>query len=419
MTRRNDRMQESNSSKWVNMDGSTTGNNVGSFSGVNTGTITNSFYDNQRPCNNIGTGNCSAQTATGINTSLTPDYFSKLTNEPMASWPAGVFKEVAFNGVPIFAAQTTPPLSNFCWEKNRVANYPFANSPDGPSGLDDNNALRICSVKQQLYVGSASNTANLDKYYRLDNDLNFDYIHLTKYVPIGTAANPFTGQFNGQGYSIYNIDFSGHLLTEHVGFVGSGQGGLIKKLGLVNCTFSISAGGNGDVGLFVGRGLSSGEMRIEDSFATGTVTSNSTGGVSTGSLCGNSCDIYRSYGVATVTNNTAESGGLVGFDGEIYDSFFVGNVTGNTLGDEVGFLVGELPYIFAPAYFASNYTCSNTGAGNCNDPTDAFGADDVGIDLGIFTDYFFKSTNAPLSTWDFTNVWEEQENDYPKLRRPL
>jgi len=38
------------------------------------------------------------------------------------------------------------------------------------------------------------------------------------------------------------------------------------------------------------------------------------------------------------------------------------------------------------------------------------------VDTTSQTDYFFDKTNAPLSSWDFDNVWQENANDYPTLR---
>ena len=191
--------------------------------------------------------------------------------------------------------------------------------------------------------------------------------------PIGEVGliTPFTGNFDGAGYVVsgLSIDRPGQSNVGLFGLVGDGA--IIQNVKLFDVNIT---GGNG-VGSLVGR--SSGT--VENIWATGSVTGSSyfgglvgdnfgnvararadvtvqfdpefdeTGDVWVGGLVGRNnpgARISASFASGSVTVNTSSSaqvGGLVGRnqEGEIIDSYATGNVSATTGSDaDVGGLIG-------------------------------------------------------------------------------
>ena len=67
-----------------------------------------------------------------------------------------------------------------------------------------------CTELQMMQTGNSSSPVN----YILANDI--DCSIMPNFIPIGSSSNPFFGEIDGQGYSIYNLKIN-----------TSGNGGLI------------------------------------------------------------------------------------------------------------------------------------------------------------------------------------------------
>ena len=159
--------------------------------------------------------------------------------------------------------------------------------------------------------------------------------------PVGDGANPFTGSFNGNGYSISNMRIYRNDLR--IGFFGViGGNASIRNVNLVNLQIQ----GGDSMNLIGGLvGEQDGGM-ITNSYVTGTVD----GGNNTdivGGLVGQqtSGTIENSYAAVTVDGggNNDNVGGLVGAQaagGTIENSYAVGAAHGGNGGDSVGGLVG-------------------------------------------------------------------------------
>ena len=76
-----------------------------------------------------------------------------------------------------------------------------------------------CIELQMMQTGNASSPVN----YILAN--NIDCSTIVNFIPIGNSSNPFYGEIDGQGYSIYNLKIN-----------TSESAGLIRYSG--NCNFS-------------------------------------------------------------------------------------------------------------------------------------------------------------------------------------
>ena len=142
----------------------------------------------------------------------------------------------------------------------------------------------------------------------------------------------FEGTFDGNGYTIANLQINRDS-TQYVGlFSVTGRSSLIHDIGLLNVAIE---GGRGTGSLI---GAKSGRLR--NSFATGKVTGKGSGEV--GGLVGdNRGNIVNSISSVNVTDDSgSDTGGLVGIhnEGAITGSSANGNVTGIST---VGGLVGE------------------------------------------------------------------------------
>ena len=226
--------------------------------------------------------------------------------------------------------------------------------------------------------------------------------------PIGDSSDPFTGKFEGNGFTISNLKINrpdtnyrglfhfvrreaeianvglldvdiigGNYVGGLVGFNSGGTitnsyatgsvAGFIRVGGLVGfnsggtitnsyATGSVSGSGN-NVGGLVGENRGG---TITNSYATGTVlrSSNSAGGL----VGENSGTITNSYATGDVTGSRNDIGGLVGFNrGTITNSYATGTVEG--LHDTVGGLVGRNDGIITNSYATGDAKVSRNGAG--------------------------------------------------------
>ncbi len=150
------------------------------------------------------------------------------------------------------------------------------------------------------------------------------------WLPIGTNAYKYTGNFKGNGYTINNL-FISRNNTGYVGLFGSIQSGRIESLGVTNANVR----GRDNTGILAGGNSGS---PIVACYVTGAVQ----GGDQTGGLVGyngfNGGDINTTYSTASVSGGQYV-GGLVGFStfALISNSYSIGRVSGN---NNVGGLLG-------------------------------------------------------------------------------
>ena len=285
--------------------------------------------------------------------------------------------------------------------------------------------------------------SSLSAHYVLGNDINASETELWNsgagFTPIGKLRDPFSGNFNGQGYTVdglyinltnsYDIGLFGDVNSADIKNIGVTnidiQGGIAVG-GLVgdnnngaNITKSYSTGsvtGEYDVGGLVG---SNRNTTIEKSYSHSNVSggdkvgglvgenrrySNITNSFSSGEVSGNydvgglvgynrNANITKSYSKGSVTGEY-DVGGLVGDNvGSSYinKSYSVGSVTGDTnLGGLVGGDNDEYSTV-ADSYWDSETSNLSTSAGSA---------------IGLTTDEMTGSA-APTNMvgFDFTSVW--------------
>ena len=203
---------------------------------------------------------------------------------------------------------------------------------------------------------------SLDGKYALVCDIDLGG---AEWTPIGTKENPFTGEFDGNGYTVSNFKIT--TGRAYVGLFGYNEG-VIKNLGVENFTVNVSYGGNVYAGGLVG--YNSGD--ITNSYATGNVsaTSTSTGSAAyAGGLVG-----YKYYGgitnsyatgeVSATADDPAYAGGLVGYKyyGGITNSYATGDVsaTSTSYSAYAGGLVGDNSGDITNSYATGDVSATST-----------------------------------------------------------
>ncbi|MBC8192906.1 MAG: T9SS type A sorting domain-containing protein [FCB group bacterium] len=183
--------------------------------------------------------------------------------------------------------------------------------------------------------------------------------------PIGSNSVPFTGSYDGQGYTISNL-FINRPATDYIGLFGYGTGPL-NNITLTDVDFTGNRTVGGLAGFFgyynwvtgsITNCSVSGSVTSANSasgllfgwWSTGTITnchssgSVSNGNTSAGGLVGDFSGgtLTGCYSTATVSGSMSQAvGGLVGYcgaGGDVINSYATGNVTAR---DYVGGLVGS------------------------------------------------------------------------------
>ena len=176
---------------------------------------------------------------------------------------------------------------------------------------------------------------------------------LTEWEPIGTRWSPYTGTFDGQGYTISGLCFN-NPHSSYVGLFGCiGANGKISNVGVLDSYFQFSALGGGVCGVNYGTvrdckntgsvrgfstiggvcGLNEKGGIIENSFNEGTVSGTGDNAQQVGGVSGyNNGTIKSCYNTASVSGQESV-GGVCGFNsvGTITNCFNEGTVSGQNI----------------------------------------------------------------------------------------
>jgi len=306
---------------------------------------------------------------------------------------------------------------------------------------------------------------NLNANYTLANNINLGELQsasglwntATGFVPVGNATINFTGNFNGNGYTISGLTINRPSASE-IGLFGF-SGGTLSNVGLVGGNVT----GQNDVGGLAG----SNSGTITNAYSSGTVADNPSGNL--GGLVGyNTGIITNAYSTGTVngSGNSSYNGGLVGFNyrGTISNAYSTAAVT-DSGGGYSGGLVGENSGTIINAYSTGAVTASGSAnvvgglvGANYGSITHAYstglvsGVDSsgglVGKNYSTVNGTFWDTTTSGLATsaagtgmstadmqtqanftsatnangnvnphWDFTNTWVMVDgHTYPYLQ---
>ena len=213
---------------------------------------------------------------------------------------------------------------------------------------------------------------NLGVAYTLGNDIDatatIGWNGGLGFEPIGDDTTPFTGSFNGDGYTVSDLYINRD--DDYVGLFGLTDGATIENVGLTD----VDIAGDGSYAVIGGLVGYAAYTTITDCYVTGEVSgginTNNVGGLvgfsegsdfatchfsgvvdgggsdgGVGGLigCTDSSSIIDSYSTGEVTG-VWDVGGLVGFNATysfITDSYSTAQVTGDSDSSEMGGLVGE------------------------------------------------------------------------------
>ena len=274
------------------------------------------------------------------------------------------------------------------------------------SGASATDPYLIKNYAQLAKIGSSS-TLSMDKHYVLANDidassswsdgasgctpyydgqtdLNSD--SCTGWEPLGSDTKPFTGNFDGRGYTISNL-YIHRPSEDYVGFFSFvGNGAAIQNVGLTNVKIT----GDGNVGSLAGNNNGT----IQNTYATGNVNGSTGRDSSVGGLVGNNAGmIQNTYTVTNVDGGSGSDnsvGGLVGSNsnaGTIQNTYAMGDVNGSTgSGNSVGGLAGNNTGTVQNSYYPSN------------SPQNAIGVNKTLEELRALTD---TNTGWNENSWDF------------------
>ncbi len=238
--------------------------------------------------------------------------------------------------------------------------YPHLKNISNQNEILIDNTILISTCHELENIGNDQNALSLN--YQLANNIDCNETKdANKYGsdgfnPIGDIDNPFTGNFDGHGYSIsnlyinapnknnqaifgyvdggtinnfsiYNISVNGNENTGGlVGYIENGQ--------ITNSYVNGEVNGSNNVGLLIGRNALS---IIEDSYTTGTTTGQKYVGGVVGNSSGN---INNTYSIGKVIGES-EIGGLAGIvtGGQLTNSFSATDIESSSIG---GGLVGQI-----------------------------------------------------------------------------
>jgi filamentous hemagglutinin family protein len=216
--------------------------------------------------------------------------------------------------------------------------------------------------------GIGSTPTTLGYKYQLQNNIDAsvtsNWNSSTGFIPMGTSGTPFTGQFNGQNYTINALYMNNSLQDNGLFGAASGSGVTIQNGGLTNINITSLSNSTQDVGGWVGLGTN---ITLNNVYVTGLINRSASAGGGVGGLIGNSSNstITNSYNAATMTGSTDASngiflGGLVGQgSASISSSHNTGSLSVSVSNGQGNTSVGGLVGLFSSGSIQSSY---NTGA---------------------------------------------------------
>jgi filamentous hemagglutinin family protein len=205
---------------------------------------------------------------------------------------------------------------------------------------------------------------NLAGIYALGNH-GLELADAPDFGGIGTAAHPFTGQFDGMGHLPADLHISGAANTGLFGVIG--KSGIVRNFTLAD---GVATSSQGPVGLLAGINYG----RMVNVGATGTIQStDNTGNTGTmaGGLVGENFGRIEQSWAGVHIDGAGELGGLVGRnDGSVDRSFAIGAITAgaqSTVGGLVGKNNGSITRSYADEALSGGATIgglvgSNAGA---------------------------------------------------------
>ncbi|MFA7681633.1 MAG: type II secretion system protein [Candidatus Peribacteraceae bacterium] len=248
--------------------------------------------------------------------------------------------------------------------------------------------------------------------------------------PVGNerGTSMFTGTLDGNGYVISNLYMNRYSPIQYFGMFGvTGSEANIHDVGMENVDITATDVTGPLVGYNTGN--------VSNAYTTGIVN----GKTWVGGLVGENRDggtIANSYSMCTIIASSGLIGGLSGTNGgTINNAFAAGDVTGeSSVGGLVGFNMLNINNSFATGDVAGidsggwslgsvvgnmvSGTITNIYWNNhSGNPDSCYSGGNVGCTvISDNQSYFYSAENAPMDTWNFVDVWQENPGSLPTLR---
>lgn len=297
---------------------------------------------------------------------------------------------------------------------------------------------RLCTPEDVANVGKG--VQHLDASFIVANDIDMSEV-VDDYFLIGSYGDRFTGEFDGNGYTISNLAIAKPNRSDIGMFGYVGEEGVLRDLVLEGADVE----GNGFVGTLVGS--HSGEIvacSVSGQVAGHLQTGGMVGQNRTGQITGSSADVQvdvveeQAGGIAgTNTGEIVESfatgsvssnefvGGLAGINfGDIVDSYALGDVEGDR---QVGGLVGRNRLLFLSEgtvvnSYSTGEVTGNTDVGGLIGDEEGYDQPGDSVTAGFFdrttsgtevsaggealyTVHFEDQSRFEDAEWDFDVVW--------------
>ena len=203
------------------------------------------------------------------------------------------------------------------------------------------------TLSAELAADIVVNTLEFDK------DGNIVVKDYREWVPVGTSDNPYTGTFDGKGFTISGL-YVNDGDADCAGLFGSVNGATIKNVGVVGSYIK----GKDYVGALAGKFYGDGSS-MSGVYNTGVVSGeNNVGGVI--GFKGDGSTVSKAYNTGSVSG-MEYVGGVVGKNnGSLYNMYNVGDVDGQS---KVGGVVGAHDGVVSNVYNAGSVNGSESVGG--------------------------------------------------------
>lgn len=286
--------------------------------------------------------------------------------------------------------------------------YAAAEAPGGSGTAADPYLITTAGNLQWI----SENIATVyDKHFKQTNDIDCTGVN---FAPIGTEARSFTGTYDGNGRSIFNLSINPVDTVKNAGLFGNiSSPGTVKNVTLKNstilCSHTISFSCVGVIAGYCGSGVIQNCSVVGTTVEARSITAN-VGGVAgnvQSSIISNCSSTATVIGAATA-GTSSSLGGIAGYtrDTTLQNCYFTGSFTGDPSTGKGGIIGNRYntPNVSGNYFLNSSATYGIASDSNNNGASPKTSAE--------------LQNQATFSGWDFNTVWFIQAGSYPQLRVP-
>lgn len=271
--------------------------------------------------------------------------------------------------------------------------------------------------------------------YKLKADI--DLSSIADWTPIGTAAAPFKGSLDGNGFKILNLK-SSRSSTNLIGLFGVAQDAIFKNIELID----VNLVGNQDVGPLVGKAIG---VQVSHVHTTGVIEGNDhVGSIIGGIYAGNTSNVKNCYSTADVKTRNYQAGGMLGVASStnLENCYFAGTVIAAATASPYNNAAGLIALTEDANVAISNcVSAASTVIGGTANPYVARGSatftsciyrSDMSVSAPVDASNYGNEQPDPAQAvelnslkqqttytglgWDFATVWEVKNGDFPTFK---